>query len=90
MNKLFVIAMVSSVIVGCTTTKQVVVPKTLLIKPPESLYNCPGVKKPNPDTMTNRQLADYIARLYKARNTCAFNIDAIKEFVERSEVQLKK
>jgi hypothetical protein len=70
---------------GCTKTITVEVPRTVVISVPKPLINCPDINKfPNPDTMTNKQLADTITDLYKKHKVCKINMNKIQEYVDQA------
>lgn len=74
---------------ACTTTPVVVDDsKYIIVKPPAALLNCPQLRKmdlPNPDTMTNAQLAELIEKLVKKLQTCGVNMAKIKEYISSVE-----
>jgi hypothetical protein len=61
--------------------------KIEVIEPPKSLYNCPQIKTiPDPETLTNQEVADFISLLYQHNKTCGISLDKIEAFVERAKV----
>lgn len=71
---------------GCATNTEIqVVEKTKVVLPPEQLYNCPELKNyPNPETLTNEQVANVIITLIKNNETCRNNIEAIKRYLQEA------
>ncbi|QIG70668.1 hypothetical protein EVB91_112 [Rhizobium phage RHph_I1_18] len=90
MNRIIILAVL--LLAGCSKTVQTVdLSQTIVIKPPKTLYNCPvNVKKPDPQTATNKQIADYIKSLRTALNTCKINMEAIQMYVDQAQAQLEK
>lgn len=88
MKKVLLISL--ALIAGCKTTNTVELTRTVLITPPEALMNCPRfAKRPNPETATNRQIAEFIVQLKKERDTCGINVDAMKKYVDEAASKLK-
>lgn len=77
---------------GCMTSKvepPVVINRTIVISPPETLFNCPQIGKlPNWETLTNQQLADLIEKLYRYNKICKINMNAIEEYVAKAQAAL--
>jgi hypothetical protein len=68
-----------------TTTKyQVIIPDN-------SLYNCPTVRSfPNPNNLTDAEVARVIVELYKNNQICKNSIDAVKKFLEQSKATIER
>jgi hypothetical protein len=59
---------------------------TVVITPPSTLYNCPQLGKlPDPETLTNQQVADVIEKLYRYNKICGINMNEIRKFVEKAK-----
>lgn len=91
--KAIVIAVVAAVLLaGCQSTPKVNIQndRFIVIEPPTALLKCP-VAGPVPkfDTLTNKQVADYIDKLYKARNVCAINIQQIKAYIAKAKANVQ-
>jgi hypothetical protein len=69
---------------NCQTTNQESPMRTVVVAPPVNLYKCPLPKKPNTETLTDSQTADYLNRLYKARATCGASLNSIKRYSNRA------
>ena len=71
---------------GCATTAPQIQYQNIVIEPPSSLYECPlPPMKPNPETLTDKMVADYIKTVYKNNKTCYISIQKIKQFVEEAK-----
>lgn len=61
----------------------------IVVSPPISMFaNCRRVSSsdfPDPQSMTNRDLANLITVLVKRVNTCAISVSNIKEYVENAK-----
>lgn len=87
-------AVALTMIAGCTSVPKTVVidnTKIVVIKPHKSLFNCPQLGAfPDYKTLTNKQVADIIAKLYKYHKICSINIKQIEKFIEQAEINNKK
>lgn len=92
MRAWFVTAMLAAVLAvsGCQTTRVSVVYKNKLIEVPADLLRCPGVEYPDPDSLTDKQVARLIASLARANGNCRSNMEAIKKFVARVKTELEE
>lgn len=80
------------ILAGCQSTSQVVTnTKFRVLMPDNSMYNCPTIKTfPNPNNLTDVQVAKLIVTLYKNNQTCKYSIDAIKNYLENAKNTLDK
>lgn len=82
----YIMIVLSLGLVGCQTTERVSAINTVVISPPATLFNCPQLGKlPNPDTLTNQEVADVISKLYRYNKICKINMTEIQKFVESAE-----
>lgn len=84
--KKFLIIPLLLILVACQSTpKPVVLSKvnTIVIAPPDSLYaTCTEPPKvPDPETLTNQQVTDFIQSIYTWGKKCKLSNDKIKQFV---------
>ncbi len=73
---------------GCTTTKSVVLDQSrvVVITVPKNLLDCPQIGKlPNPETLTNKQVAQVIEKLYRYNRTCGINMQQIQDYIEKAK-----
>lgn len=73
---------------GCQNEPKVVFKegKVIVIDPPKNLFNCPQLGKiPNPETLTNKQVAEFIEKLYKYHKTCGINMNKIQKYIEQAK-----
>lgn len=76
---------------ACQTTDPVVTKTEFqVVKPDPSMYNCPSVRLPNTEKLTDVQVAKLLVTLYKNNRACKNSIDAIQKFLDDSESSLKK
>lgn len=70
---------------GCGTTRTTITKEVpVVIKPPETLYECPIIDK-YPTNVTNKRLAETIVKLDKNNKICHKNINSIRKYVEEAE-----
>lgn len=83
MKKLLVIMGLALVAGGCATKPQIQTEyKFVVVEPPETFLNCPGVpSKPNHATLTNQEVVNYINRLEKSLLTCGVNLAKAKDYI---------
>lgn len=89
--KFAAIVVVGAVLAGCSTAPKppVIIDQTttVVVSPPDSLYNCPEFSKlPNPETLTIQQAINVIDQLIRINQTCATNMRQIKSYVERAKI----
>lgn len=85
------ILLFSLFLAGCQTTDSTILTanKLIVVKPTESMYNCPTIKSfPNPEKLTDIQVAKTIVTLYKNNIICKNSINAIQEFLNKSETEV--
>ena len=81
--------LIAFVPVGCASNKQIEVLtqyEVKVIEPPDKLYECPQIEEwPDPETLTNQQVANVIILLTKNLSICKNNINAIKAYIEKAK-----
>ncbi len=84
MNKLFLIPLLASTLLfaGCDPQQiQPIVNKYHVVLAPDSMYNCPVVKKwPQINTLTDLQTARLIVQLAENNNICKRSLDSLHQF----------
>lgn len=79
MKKLFLL-IPALVLAGCANKPPQTLVKTeqVVIVPDKSLFYCPNVRRfPNPDTLTDAQVAELLVTLHKNNTSCQKNINTI-------------
>jgi hypothetical protein len=87
MKKLLLIAP-ALFLAGCATTSQPTLVRTeqVVIIPDNSLFNCPNVRRfPNPENLTDAQVAELLVTLHRNNTNCQRNINAIKQALEEAK-----
>ena len=82
------------VLSGCATTTPTVIDQStvVVITPPETLFNCPQIKKsdiPDADTLTNQEIANFIEKYETNLRTCGINMAKIKEYIVNAKANLE-
>lgn len=86
MKKLLIV-IPALMLAGCaTTTPTLVRTEQIVIMPDSSLFSCPNVRKfPNPETLTDAQVAELLVTLHRNNTNCQRNINAIKLALEEAK-----
>jgi hypothetical protein len=64
-------------------TQTVVKTESVVVMPDKSLFYCPNVRKfPNPETLTDVEVAKLIVTLHKNNTECQKNINSIYKFLD--------
>jgi hypothetical protein len=56
-----------------------------VVRPDPAYFTCDKVQLPDPETLTDVQVAQLINDLVKANETCANNMNAIKQYLDAAE-----
>ena len=73
---------------GCATTPEQVIVRTeqIVIIPKDSLFNCSSVRRfPNPENLTDAQVAELLIALHRNNTNCQRNINAIKMSLQEAK-----
>lgn len=73
---------------GCATTTPPALVRTeqVVVIPDNSLFNCPNVRRfPNPENLTDAQVAELLVTLHRNNTNCQRNINAIKTALEEAK-----
>lgn len=85
MKKLIVI-LSALTLAGCATAPppQVIVKtEQVVIMPDKALFNCPNVRRfPDPDKLTDVQVAKLLVTLHQNNTNCQKNINSIYQFLD--------
>lgn len=93
--KYILIAFFALFLSACGGAQTTVVTRTeyRVVEIPESILQCVRINRtslPNPDTLTDVQLARLIRTLWKNNETCANNMDAIREYIKKSKETIER
>ena len=74
---------------GCATTMPppaLVRTEQVVVIPDDALFNCPNVRRfPNPENLTDAQVAELLVTLHRNNTNCQRNINAIKLALEEAK-----
>jgi hypothetical protein len=74
---------------GCLSTNPpaaLVRTEQVVIIPDSALFNCPNVRRfPNPENLTDAQVAELLVTLHRNNTNCQRNINAIKQALEEAK-----
>jgi len=83
---LFIVALLG----GCTQGPGITLDRYHVITAPPSMYNCPQVREfPNPDTLTDVQVAHLIVTLQKYNRICNLSIESLKKFYDEAKTRFE-
>jgi hypothetical protein len=76
---------------GCNTmmpAQTIVKTESVVIMPDKSLFYCPNVRRfPNPETLTDVEVAKLLVTLHKNNTECQKNINSIEKFLLEAKVK---
>ena len=72
---------------GCSNESvKLLAPEYKIVKIPESLYECPTIKKfPDADKLTNQQVGSLLIKVQKNNMICKNSLDGIKKYMDEAE-----
>ena len=72
---------------GCSNESvKLLSPEYKVVKIPESLYECPTIKKfPDADKLTNQQVGSLLIKVQKNNMMCKNSLDGIKKYMNEAE-----
>ena len=74
---------------GCNSKDPITEYRWAVVHPSEALYQCPAIKHfPSWKILTEKQVVSTILTLQKNNLTCRSNMNQIKEFLKKSEIEL--
>ena len=88
--KIICVAAIALALAGCSSTVQQALVRTeyRVITPERSMFYCQNVRRfPNPNTLTDIQVAKLLVELHKNNTECQKNMNAIWESIDASKKQ---
>ena len=91
MKKILAIVFAAT-LAGCSSTSQIITKeKMMVIEPSKSLYNCPTEPRfPNPDTLTDVEVAKLLVLMERNNSECRRNMKAIQTFNDQAKAKLNQ
>lgn len=86
MKKLLIVA-AALALAGCQTEQVVTRTQLEVVIPDRSLFVCPSTKYPNPDTLTDVEVAKLLVTLQRNNADCKRNMNAIRTYLEDAKAQ---
>jgi len=85
--KKFLALSLAILVSGCASTEQVITREKLtVVAPDRSMYNCPSIESyPNPETLTDSDVAKLLVQAEKNNAECRRNMKAIKNFIDQAK-----
>lgn len=85
MKKILIVPLVLGM-AACGTPPQTVRTEWKVVKPNVAMYECPLLKRwPDPENLTDVQVARTLVQLYKNNVKCKNSIVAIQKFLDKAE-----
>lgn len=81
-NVLISVAMLVLTTSACVTTGVVTTQKPVAVDVPAHLFKCTGVEYPDPDTMTDADVARLLVDLEGANRECRASMDAVQKYLD--------
>jgi hypothetical protein len=87
--KIIFAALIATSLGGCASTPQVLTKeKLVVVEPDRSMYNCPAITRyPNPDTLTDVEVAKLLVAMERTNSECKRNMKAIQNFIEQAKAR---
>lgn len=83
--KSLILGLLFLVTVGCTAQTTAVRTQPIVVIPDRSLFVCPTISQfPNPETLTDEEVARLLVQLYRNNVTCKRNMDAILNTLQQA------
>lgn len=92
-RKIILIVAAAIMLAGCQTTEPTVVTTTKykIIIPADAMYKCPKIGNlPDPDTLTDLQIAHLLEKLSENNAICRASIEQVKIFLKKSKAQFER
>ena len=88
--RILAIIVAAAFLAGCQHD-QVTIEKYRVILPPDYMYQCPAITEiPNPDTLTDHQVAELLVKLAKGNAACRASVTAIKNFLTKAKTTVER
>lgn len=86
MKKLLIVT-AALMLAGCQTEQAITKTQLQVVIPDRSLFACPTTKYPNPDTLTDVEVAKLLVTLQRNNADCKRNMNAIRTYLEDAKAQ---
>jgi hypothetical protein len=75
---------------GCASDPiKLLSPEYKVVKIPETLYDCPTIKKfPDADKLTNQQVGSLLIKVQKNNMVCKNSLDSIKKYMDEADTTI--
>ena len=85
--KLLIIAAAALALAGCSSTSQVITKTEIQVfVPDKSLFYCQNVRRfPNPETLTDAQVAKLLVELHSKNTECQKNMNAVYKTLDEAK-----
>ena len=92
--KLYIVPLCVFALVGCAKApppQTLIKTEQIVVIPDRTLFNCPNVRKfPNPDTLTDAEVANLLITLHSNNTKCQKNINTIWKTLEENKKTIEQ
>jgi hypothetical protein len=92
--RVIIVSLLALTLAGCVSSpppQLVTKTEAMVIVPEKQMFHCPSVKDyPNPDTLTDMEVAKLLIRMNTNNKQCQKNMDAIYDYLLKSKATIEK
>lgn len=91
--KILFVSLAALTLAGCASKPPQVLTKTevKVVMPERTMFYCQNVRRfPNPDTLTDAQVAKLLVELHSKNTECQKNMNAVYEFLDSAKQEAEK
>jgi starvation-inducible outer membrane lipoprotein len=91
--RILLASIISLSLAGCATTPPQLITKTdiRVVMPERTMFYCQNVRRfPNPDTLTDVQVAKLLVELHSKNTECQKNMNSVYKFLDEAKKTEKK
>ena len=92
--KIYIVSLFALALIGCAKApppQTLIKTEQIVVIPDRTLFNCPNVRKfPNPDTLTDVQVANLLITLHSNNTKCQKNINTIWKTLEENKKTIEQ
>jgi uncharacterized lipoprotein YajG len=91
-RKVAILLATAILLAGCQTDQPIVVTATKyrIVIPADAMYKCPNIQNlPDPEKLTDRQVAQLLSKLSENNAVCRGSLDAIKVYLNKAKKEFE-
>lgn len=82
-------SLLGCLLLGACASTDLITQQHIVVKPSAAMYKCDTADLPNPDTLTDIQVARLIETLYANNVQCKASLDSIRKFLNVADAATK-